>query len=38
VADKGDASGIALLGSDEFSPGLKSYDTLAPILEMLEEE
>lgn len=28
--------GIALQGGDELSPGLKTYDTLAPILEMLE--
>ena len=32
-----DVSGIALQGSEELSPGLKTYDTLAPILEMLEE-
>lgn len=31
-------AGIALTGSDEISPGLKSYDTLAPILEMLEDD
>jgi phosphoribosylanthranilate isomerase len=35
---KADANGIALQGSDEFSPGLKSYDTLAPILELLEDD
>lgn len=33
-----EVAGIALMGSDEISPGLKSYDTLAPILEMLEED
>lgn len=33
-----DVQGIALRGSEEFSPGLKTYDTLAPILEMLEED
>jgi phosphoribosylanthranilate isomerase len=33
-----DVGGIALLGSDEVSPGLKNYDTLAPILEMLETD
>ena len=38
VLEKSAASGMALLGSDELSPGLKSYDTLAPILEMLEDE
>jgi hypothetical protein len=38
VFEKSAANGMALLGSDEFSPGLKSYDTLAPILEMLEDE
>jgi phosphoribosylanthranilate isomerase len=31
-------SGIALKGSEELSPGLKTYETLAPILEMLEED
>ncbi|MGC3946998.1 MAG: hypothetical protein QM762_21190 [Chryseolinea sp.] len=33
-----DVGGIALLGSEEVSPGLKTYDTLAPILEMLETD
>ncbi|MEJ1239888.1 hypothetical protein WBG78_17245 [Chryseolinea sp. T2] len=33
-----DVNGIALLGSEEVSPGLKSYETLAPILEMLETD
>jgi len=31
-------SGIALQGGEELSPGLKTYDSLAPILEMLEED
>ena len=31
-------SGIALKGSEELSPGLKTYESLAPILEMLEED
>ena len=34
----GGISGIALQGGDELSPGLKTYDTLAPILEMLEDD
>lgn len=38
VIKDGRASGIALSGSDEISPGLKTYDTIAPILEMLEDE
>lgn len=38
VLKAGRASGIALQGSDEISPGLKTYDTLAPILEILEDD
>jgi phosphoribosylanthranilate isomerase len=36
--DSQGVSGIALQGGEELSPGLKTYDTLAPILEMLEED
>ncbi|HTF22098.1 MAG TPA: hypothetical protein VK658_28650 [Chryseolinea sp.] len=38
VLDDSGVSGMALQGSDELSPGLKTYDTLAPILEMLEDD
>lgn len=35
---KHNVKGIMLQGSEELSPGLKTYDTLAPILEMLEND
>ena len=36
VLDQVNPSGIALKGSDEIKPGLKSFDELAEILELLE--
>jgi len=38
VITQRDVGGISMLGSDELSPGLNTYDTLAPVLELLEEE
>lgn len=37
VLQRKNVKGIALLGGEELSPGLKTYDSLAPILESLEE-
>jgi phosphoribosylanthranilate isomerase len=37
VIQRSDVSGISLLGGQEIRPGLKTYDELADILEMLEE-
>lgn len=37
VLQRKNVKGIALQGGEEMSPGLKTYDSLAPILESLEE-
>jgi phosphoribosylanthranilate isomerase len=38
VLRRDDVKGIALQGGQEIRPGLKTYDELADILEMLEED